>query len=198
MVADSPDASRRELRASHEDRDAVVERLREAAAEGRLDLDELETRLDRALTAKTYGDLAPLTADLPPIVAADPGRPLVLKGDMHGLKRAGRWRVPARITVEGGMGGAKLDFTQTECRLPQVEIEANGQMGGVVIVIPDGWGADTTEANPGMGGFKDKTTAQRLPGTPLIRLTGTGGMGGVTVRHPNRWERRRLRRQEGH
>jgi hypothetical protein len=194
MTAGLPEPVRRgELRVSHEEREAVVERLSTAAAEGRIDLTELDVRLDLALNAKTYADLAALTADLPPDVPVDQG-PLVLKGGMNGAARSGRWQVPARIAVYGGMGAVKLDFTQTECRLPEIEIEAHGQMGGVTIIIPDGWVAGTAGMEPGLGGFKDKTTSQRLPRTPLIRLTGTGGAGGVVIRHPNSWERRTRRR----
>jgi hypothetical protein len=53
------------LRASDADRDAVVDRLREAAGEGRLDPEELGDRVGAALHARTYGDLAALIADLP-------------------------------------------------------------------------------------------------------------------------------------
>jgi Domain of unknown function (DUF1707) len=53
------------LRASDADRDAVTERLREAAGEGRLEPDELEQRVDGALRARTYGELSRLVADLP-------------------------------------------------------------------------------------------------------------------------------------
>ena len=53
------------LRASDADRDGVAKRLRDAAAEGRLEPDELEERLDAALRARTYGDLQGLLADLP-------------------------------------------------------------------------------------------------------------------------------------
>jgi Flp pilus assembly protein TadB len=53
------------LRASDADRDAVTERLREAAGEGRLEPDELEERVGSALRARTYGELARLVADLP-------------------------------------------------------------------------------------------------------------------------------------
>jgi hypothetical protein len=53
------------LRASDADRDAVAERLREAAVEGRLEPDELEERLHAALRARTYGDLHRLLTDLP-------------------------------------------------------------------------------------------------------------------------------------
>ena len=53
------------LRASDADRDAVAERLRQAAVEGRLEPDELEQRLHTALRARTYGDLDGLLGDLP-------------------------------------------------------------------------------------------------------------------------------------
>jgi len=53
------------LRASDADRDAVAERLRQAAVEGRLDPDELEQRLHTALRARTYGELDRLLGDLP-------------------------------------------------------------------------------------------------------------------------------------
>ncbi|MFJ5718698.1 DUF1707 domain-containing protein [Streptomyces sp. NPDC093149] len=180
-------------RASDADREAVVDQLREAAAEGRIDLDELDTRLGAALVAKTYAELAPLTADLGP-APQDAGKPLVLRGGVHGTARTGRWKVPAHIDVDAGMGGARLDFTQAECRLREILLQVDGQMGGVRITIPAGWTAETDEVDPAMGGVKDRTTAERLPGAPLIRITGTAGMGGVVVRHPGAWERWKLRR----
>src|SRR5499427_2236197 len=54
-----------QLRASHEDRDRVVELLRVAAGDGRLSAEELDERLEAALTARTYGELAALSTDLP-------------------------------------------------------------------------------------------------------------------------------------
>jgi hypothetical protein len=53
------------LRAADSDREAVTERLREAAAEGRLDPEELEERVHTALRARTYGELDGVLADLP-------------------------------------------------------------------------------------------------------------------------------------
>jgi hypothetical protein len=58
-------ASRATLRASDADRDRVIERLRQAGAEGRLLTEELEHRLEAALSARTYGQLDALLADLP-------------------------------------------------------------------------------------------------------------------------------------
>src|ERR1700709_2376298 len=58
-----PDAS--ELRISDEDRHKVAEILREAAGEGRIDLEELDERLEATHAAKTYADRVPITLDLP-------------------------------------------------------------------------------------------------------------------------------------
>ena len=64
-----------ELRASDADREAVAERLRAAAGEGRLTPAELEERLESAFSARTETELRPLTADLPaPVVRPRPGR----------------------------------------------------------------------------------------------------------------------------
>lgn len=53
------------LRASDADRDRVVELLNVAFGEGRLSKDEYEGRVENALSARTYGELDLLTADLP-------------------------------------------------------------------------------------------------------------------------------------
>jgi uncharacterized protein DUF1707 len=53
------------IRASDADREYVAERLRNAAAEGRLLAEELEHRLEIALSARTYGELGSVLADLP-------------------------------------------------------------------------------------------------------------------------------------
>ena len=66
--------ARSELRASHDDRDRVVEMLRVSAGDGRLTAEELDERLEQAMTARTYGELARLVADLPAAgPAASPG-----------------------------------------------------------------------------------------------------------------------------
>ncbi len=71
---DRPDPS--QLRISDEDRHQVAEVLRKAAGEGRIDLEELDERLEATYKAKTYGDLVPITADLPVrTTGALPGTP---------------------------------------------------------------------------------------------------------------------------
>lgn len=61
------------MRASDHDRQQVVDRLRSAVADGRLTVDEYVDRMGRAYQAVTYGDLAPLCADLPADGPAGPG-----------------------------------------------------------------------------------------------------------------------------
>ncbi len=58
-------SSRSTLRASDADREHVADRLRHAAAEGRLLAEELEQRLGAAFKAKTYGELDAVVSDLP-------------------------------------------------------------------------------------------------------------------------------------
>ena len=53
------------LRVSDADRHKVADILRDAAGEGRLEIDELDERLEATYAAKTYADLVPITADLP-------------------------------------------------------------------------------------------------------------------------------------
>jgi len=54
------------LRASDADRDQVLESLKTAFVQGRLTIDELDERAGQALVSRTYGELAALTADIPP------------------------------------------------------------------------------------------------------------------------------------
>jgi Domain of unknown function (DUF1707) len=53
------------LRASHADREQVIDVLKVAFVQGRLDRDEFDLRVGRALASRTYSDLAVLIADIP-------------------------------------------------------------------------------------------------------------------------------------
>src|SRR5580693_6881776 len=111
MPADPPSSPA--LRASDADRDRVIELLRAAVADGRLDTVEFDERLDAALAARTIDALAPLTADLiaapgsnvapPPPLAGTPAGPapeLVTINGRHGtVRRDGRWTLPRRLAL---------------------------------------------------------------------------------------------------
>jgi hypothetical protein len=72
-----PAASRDRLRAGHADREQVIEALKTAFVDGRLTKNELAARTGRALAARTYADLAALTADIP----AEPAAALTLTAE---------------------------------------------------------------------------------------------------------------------
>ena len=63
------------LRASSADRDRAIDLLKAGYAEGRLTKDEYESRADEAFAARTLGDLARVTADLPGGHLAQPAWP---------------------------------------------------------------------------------------------------------------------------
>ena len=60
------------LRASHADRERVIEVLQDAFVQGRLNKGELDARVGQAFASRTYAELAALTAD---ISAASPRQP---------------------------------------------------------------------------------------------------------------------------
>jgi Domain of unknown function (DUF1707) len=66
-------AARGHFRAAHADREHVIDTLKTAFADGRLTKDELDARAGQAFTARTYAELAVLTADIP--AAPPPARP---------------------------------------------------------------------------------------------------------------------------
>jgi hypothetical protein len=168
-------------RASDAEREAVVARLRDAAAEGRLTVEELTERIDAAYAARTRADLEPLIADLPappagvaaPVVggppAARPGPKLVL-GILGGGDRKGRWRVPPRMTVVNVMGGADLDLREAVLETPEVEITVWSLMGGSTITVPEGVHVEL-EGFALMGGNDLRVEGpDASPGAPVVRV----------------------------
>lgn len=108
-----------EPRASHADRDRVVDVLRIAAGDGLLTADELDERLEVALSARTLRELAGLTADLPSAAASvgtagAAAKDLVRIEQVHSgpILRQGRWVVPRRMELEVTYCAVTLDFTE--------------------------------------------------------------------------------------
>jgi hypothetical protein len=133
MSDDRPD-----LRASHADRDRVVDALRAAAGEGRLSAEELDTRLESALSAWTLGELAELTADLPVAPAAKGKDVLVVKQQGGRYIREGRWSVPARIELRTQLCRVTLDFTHAVITSNVLRIETDMVHGKLFIVSSPG------------------------------------------------------------
>ena len=89
------------LRVSDAERDAVAADLREHHADGRLDLDELSSRLDTVFAARTRNDLAAVTADLPSRRQPQWGGPNRFGADRLGADRLGAdWNGADRLGAD--------------------------------------------------------------------------------------------------
>src|SRR5579862_6314941 len=145
------EVARSELRASHDDRDRVVELLRVSAGDGRLTAEELDERLELAMTARTYGELATLVADLPATgpaagVPAPRSKDLVRIdcGSAHTVKD-GRWVVPQRMEARVRSGQLKLDFTEAVITGPTLRLDADVRSGHIILVTKPGIVVDTDD-----------------------------------------------------
>ncbi|MFD4575121.1 DUF1707 domain-containing protein [Streptomyces sp. NPDC058417] len=206
-----------DLRASDADRERVAEVLRDALAEGRLDMSEFEERLDAAYRARTYGELTPLTRDLPATGAVPPpvvslrkepvgdGRwaDRIVGGEgssewavavLGGFQRKGRWTAPRRFHGFACMGGGEIDLREANFAHDEVVITCVAVMGGVNIVVPPG--VEVVVRGVGiMGGFDHREQGVPAePGAPRVVVTGFAFWGGVGVeRKLTREERRRAK-----
>jgi Domain of unknown function (DUF1707) len=191
-----------QLRASHQDRDRVVEILRVAAGDGRLTAEELDERLEAALTARTYAELAALTTDLPTAGSAPGVAPVEAKdmvridcGSGH-ARRDGRWVVPSRMEVKVTSGSVKLDFTEAVITQPTLRIDAEVHSGHLRLVTKPGIVVDADDVRVRSGQVKIREPwGHDVPVTLRIELAGQVSSGSITARPPRRtfwqWLRRR-------
>ena len=198
------EVARSELRASHEDRDRVVEMLRVSAGDGRLTAEELDERLKLAMTARTYGELARLVADLPAAGSvAGPPAPRVKDvirfdcGSGH-AKRDGRWVVPQRIEARVRSGHLKLDFTQAVITQPSLRLDADVSSGHIILVTKPGIMVDTDDVAVRSGQVKVRAPwGHDVPEVLRIEVTGKVGSGHLVARPPRRTFWQWLTRQPG-
>ena len=183
-----------ELRASHEDRDRVVEVLRAAAGDGRLTAEELDERLDAALTARTYRELAVLTTDLPAVPGAAASGPAPEPKDMirfdcrsGSTQQDGRWVVPRRIEVRVTSGQVTLDFTEAVSWQSSVAIDASVSSGSLTLVTKPGIVVNTDEVAIRSGSVRVRAPwGPDVPVTLRIDLAGQVGSGAIKARPPRR------------
>jgi hypothetical protein len=198
-----------QLRISDEDRHKVAEVLRHAAGEGRIDLEELDERLEATFRAKTYADLVPITADLPvrttdALPVMPPAAPPALQpagagaasamvparaypssiSFMGECTRRGVWRVPEQHTAFSMMGSITLDLREALFEAREVTITAVAIMAGIDIIV----NPQTQVIVDGVGimgdfsQYRDKAPAEITAGSPVVHVKGLALMAGVTVR----------------
>ncbi len=178
-----------ELRASHADRDRVVGILGAAAGDGLLTAAELDERLEAALSARTRGELAVLTADLPPSGIQRQAKDLVRIDQRFGdVTRTGRWVVPRRMEIRLTAGDVKLDFTEAVITQDTLRIDVDLGIGGdLTLVIRPGIMVDTDDLTGRLGEVKVRHVTD--PDAPVIlrvELAGRIHGGGVVARLPRR------------
>lgn len=186
------------LRISDADRHKVAEVLRTAAGEGRIDLEELDERLEATYAAKTYAELVPITADLPvaghqqaiaptprptgPLTpAASHASSFSIMGD---CSRRGVWQVPARHNAFTMMGSITLDLREAQFTAPETVIEAYAIMAGIDIIV-NPWTRVIVEGFGIMGAFAEarpKAQPDLRPDSPVVRVRGLALMAGVDVK----------------
>jgi hypothetical protein len=206
--ARNPEARVPTTRASDRDRDAVLQRVQDAFADGRLDDTEFDQRMRAALTAKTHGELDVLLADLPavpapagqaagqaagPIAGPAPGKyAIAYKGS---VRRSGRWRVPGRYTTVVYKGDGWLDLRAAELTEPVTAIRAVAYKSTVNIIVSPGVRVEVTGFGIVQDGTEDETLGYRLPNdAPVIHVKALAYKGKVevTTRPPERGNRRSL------
>jgi hypothetical protein len=99
MDRDPGDQRRASLRASDADREQFVEALRQHHAEGRLTVEELTERTERAYAARTFGDLDALATDLPPLRPPAPSPAQPPPTGPPGMRPSGRKRTEAKVNL---------------------------------------------------------------------------------------------------
>jgi hypothetical protein len=202
------------LRVSHEDRDQVAESLRVAAGDGRLTADELDERLEKALTARTYADLAVLVADLPaagtalaplpgPLAALLPGgtghapaKELVKIHTTSGhSERVGRWTVPARMDLRVTSGHITIDFTEAVITQHVLNIDAEVRSGHITLITKPGIAVELDDVSVRSGQVKVRAPwGDGVPAALRVIVAGTCGSGQIVARPRRRsfwqWLRR--------
>lgn len=178
-------------------------------AEGRLTTSELDERLQTVYAAKTFGELEPLTADLPvPAPLPLPTAPAVDVSSRFGgtptgsssiavmseANRQGVWVVPDHYNVVAVMGGSNLDLSDARFTSHETVISVFAFWGGVDIRVPED--IDVRVEGVGfMGAFENHVRDNDPPsGAPVVRVVGLAIMAGVDVKRPQR--RRRRDREE--
>lgn len=182
-----------DLRASDVDRELVITLLSEAAGDGRLTLSEHAERSERALAARTLGELVRLTSDL----TLPSGQPIQLypRRSVTALfareRRQGRWVVPETFPVTAFFGDVVLDLREAILQSQRVTIYATAIAGQIKLIVPAGISVEMAGRSVlGVRSVRGRTGNSAQPArTGIIEvrtLTVGGAVKATTVRTP-RW-----------
>ena len=174
-----------DVRASDEDRDRTLGRLRERVADGSLTLDEFADRVGVALEARTRRQLEVVVGDLAVEPVAEPRRRRPRRwvvAVMSGSRAKGRWRAAGSVRAVAFWGSCQLDFRRAEIEGPEIRVTAFALMGGVDVIVPEGIDVELTGVAVMGGKHLRVADVAALPGSPVIYVRAFALMGGVGVR----------------
>lgn len=202
------------FRIGHRERDDAIEVLREAAGDGRITVEELDDRMEKAQSAKFPADLDDILADLTTELPSDRFRPtsamvernaaahdidgwdrldpLVIKAGWESESRRARWAVPPFIRCEPTMSNIELNFLEVDTDLEVIDVEIVAGMGSVVVVVPDDWAVNVDRLSKTWGSVKSVVNAVPERRRPIVRVSGSVGMGSFKARFANFLDRRRM------
>ena len=178
-----------DVRASDADRDAIVSRLHEAAAEGRLTFEELTDRIEAAGNAVMRSDLVRLTSDLPASAAVGAATQSAGVRGVGDVRRSGPWSVPVENSFRTWFGHIKLDLREAQISAAETHIHARALFGNIDLLVPEGVEVEVQART--QVGRTNLQLSSAIPGAPRIVLTGGTFFGDIKVRH------RRLRDKLG-
>jgi class 3 adenylate cyclase len=192
-------------RVADADRDRTVALLRDHVVEGRLTLDEFSERMGSALQAKTRADLEAVMADLPAPSTSSSGEVVPAASArkvsrwhvavMSGHQTRGRWRIGPKSKAVAVMGGCDIDLRLAEIEGPEIEITAIALMGGINVIVPEGFDVELRGFSFMGGRSLRMRDVPLVPGSPRIVVRGFAVMGGIEVKsRPLRSNRRDRRR----
>ncbi|MFG3441849.1 DUF1707 domain-containing protein [Nonomuraea sp. NPDC047897] len=169
------------LRASDADRDRVAAVLGEALASGRLTSVEHADRLDAAYTARTVGELVPLTHDLPDVAASRAPAAVerqTIDSTFSKVIRKGRWVASRHTRLSARFGALIVDLSQAVLPGREITIEADARFAKLIVRVPDD--ARVIDEGGSMFGKRDVTGGSDGDG-PLIRIVGRSMFAKVIV-----------------
>ena len=172
------------LRASHADRDRVVDVLTAAAGDGRLTPEEHEERVAAALSARTLGDLEALTADLPQAEGTAPVKDVVrIERQYASVTRAEEWSVPRRMEILSAWGNVTLDFTRARITHDTLRIDLDLCGGTLRLITRPGVVVDSDSLVIGCGRTKVRPAGDpRTPVVLRVEIHGRLSMGSLEAR----------------
>lgn len=175
------------------ERERVISTLSEQFAQGDLEVEDFERRLDELHRCTSLAELATHAQGLPS-TAPPPSAPTALvpmdQAPKHkqvlaifgSTARKGTWAVPRKLNVTATFGNIELDFRDARLPAGLVEVEAHAVFGNIELVVPPHLAVETEGAGI-FGNFEHRERAPATPDpeAPFLRVKGAAVFGNIEV-----------------